>query len=83
MKTNEEFIIKEISTDLLKWLSMLFDTYNGDYYFPWNKIDKYILAHNEVHNSERIKSGVKNIQLKLIEKGGDVEELFIEEFKNI
>lgn len=82
MRTNEELIIdrKEISKDLLKWLSMVFDTYNGDYYFPWNKIDKYILTHNEVHNSERIKSGIRNIQLKLINNGGNIEDLFEKEF---
>lgn len=81
MKTNEEFIVrKNISTDLLKWLSMLFDTYNDDFYFPWKNIDKYILAHDEVHNTESIKKSIKNIQLRLINGENDIDLLFQEEF---
>jgi hypothetical protein len=59
---------------------MIFDTYNGDYYFPWEKIDKYILNYDETNNSERIKSGIKKIQLKLINKQGDIKYLFESEF---
>jgi hypothetical protein len=81
MKTNEEFIVrKNISTDLLKWLSMLFDTYNDDFYFPWKNIDKYILAHDEAHNSERIKRGIKNIQSRFINGENNIDLLFQEEF---
>jgi hypothetical protein len=87
MKLNEEFLnsddsekIVEIKTDLLKWLSSVFDTYEGDYYFPWNNIDTWIRVYDEVNNSEYIKSVVKKIQEELINNGGDVKLLFEKEF---
>lgn len=87
MKLNEEFLnsddsekIVEIKTDLLKWLSSVFDTYEGDYYFPWNNIDTWIRVYDEVNNSEYIKSVVKRIQEELINNGGDVKLLFEKEF---
>jgi len=47
MELNEEFLNNsnnhvEIKVDLLKWLSSVFDTYEGDYYFPWNNIDNWM-----------------------------------------
>jgi hypothetical protein len=87
MKLNEEFLNSddsekrvEIKTDLLKWLSSVFDTYEGDYYFPWNNIDTWIRVYDEVNNSEYIKSVVKKIQEELINNGGDVKLLFEKEF---
>jgi hypothetical protein len=87
MKLNEEFLNSddsekrvEIKTDLLKWLSSVFDTYEGDYYFPWNNIDTWIRVYDEVNNSEYIKSVVKKIQEELINNGGDVKSLFEKEF---
>ena len=87
MKLNEEFLNSddsekrvEIKTDLLKWLSIVFDTYEGDYYFPWNNIDTWIRVYDEVNNSEYIKSVVKKIQEELINNGGDVKSLFEKEF---
>lgn len=71
----------DIDLGLLKWLSILFDTFNGDYYFPWKDIDFYILTYNEINNSEYIKKGIRNIQLKFIEEnGGNINELFEKEF---
>ena len=87
MKLNEEFLNSddsekrvEIKTDILKWLSSVFDTYEGDYYFPWNNIDTWIRVYDEVNNSEYIKSVVKKIQEELINNGGDVKSLFEKEF---
>jgi hypothetical protein len=76
----EEFIIKEtkVDTGLLKWLSLIFDTYN-DFYFPWDKIDKYILTYNEMDNSEYIKTEIKKIQLGLID-GFEINNLFKKHF---
>ena len=69
-----------IKIELLKWLSSVFDTYEGDYYFPWNNIDKWIKVYDEVNNSEYIKDRIKKIQMELIENGGDVKYLFEREF---
>ena len=70
----------EIKTDLLKWLSGVFDSYEGDYYFPWDNIDNWIKIYDEVSNSEYIKNVVKKIQEELIQNGGDVKSLFEKEF---
>jgi len=86
MDINEEFLNFndsnkiEIKIDLLKWLSSVFDTYEGDYYFPWDNIDTWIRVYDEVNNSEYIKSVVKRIQEELINNGGDVKLLFEKEF---
>jgi hypothetical protein len=86
MDINEEFLNFndsnkiEIKIDLLKWLSSVFDTYEGDYYFPWDNIDAWIRVYDEVNNSEYIKSVVKRIQEELINNGGDVKSLFEKEF---
>jgi|LauGreDrversion4_2_1035121.scaffolds.fasta_scaffold04375_14 hypothetical protein len=86
MDINEEFLNYndsnkiEIKIDLLKWLHSVFDTYEGDYYFPWNNIDNWIKIYNEVNNSDYIKYKVKKIQLELIENGGDIKLLFQREF---
>jgi hypothetical protein len=84
MEINEEFLNKpeiKIKTDLLKWLSSVFDTYEGDFYFPWNSIDDWIKIYDETNNSEYIKSRVRKIQNELIDNGGDVFSLFEKEFK--
>jgi hypothetical protein len=70
----------EIKTDLLKWLSVVFDSYKSDYYFPWDNIDNWIKIYDEVSNSEYIKNVVKKIQEELIQNGGDVKSLFEKEF---
>jgi len=75
--SNDKIAIK---TDLLKWLSNVFDTYEGDYYFPWNNIDIWIEKYDEVSNSEYIKKCIKKIQEELIQNGGDVKLLFEKEF---
>jgi len=86
MDINEEFLNFndsnkiEIKIDLLKWLSSVFDTYDGDYYFPWENIDVWIRVYDEVNNSEYIKSVVKRIEEELINNGGDVKSLFEKEF---
>ena len=83
MKTNEEFLDNskvEVNVDLLKWLLNVFDTYEGDFYFPWDNIDSWIKIYEEVNNSEYIKSKIKKIQNKLIQEGGDIKSLFEEEF---
>ncbi len=83
MKINEEFLNTkkiEIKIDLLKWLSNVFDTYEGDFYFPWNNIDNWIKIYEETNNSDYIKNKVKKIQIELIENGGDVKSLFEKEF---
>lgn len=87
MEMNEEFLNTNglnssvvIKIDLLKWLSSVFDTYEGDYYFPWNNIDNWIKVYDEVNNSEYIKIRIKKIQMDLIENGGDVTSLFEREF---
>lgn len=83
MKTNEEFLNNarvEIKIDLIKWLLNVFDTYEGDYYFPWNNIDSWIRIYEEENNSEYIKTKIKKIQNKLIESRGDIKSIFEEEF---
>lgn len=70
----------QIKTDLLKWLSSVFDTYEGDFYFPWDNIDSWIEIYGETKNSEYIKNRVEKIQNELIENGGDVVSLFEKEF---
>lgn len=70
----------QIKTDLLKWLSSVFDTYEGDFYFPWDNIDSWIEIYGETKNSKYIKSRVEKIQNELIENGGDVVSLFEKEF---
>ena len=70
----------EIKIDLLKWLSNVFDTYEGDFYFPWDNIDNWIKIYEETNNSEYIKSRIKKIQTELIKNGGDVKYLFEKEF---
>lgn len=70
----------QIKTDLLKWLSSVFDTYEDDFYFPWDNIDSWIEIYGETKNSEYIKSRVEKIQNELIENGGDVVSLFEKEF---
>ena len=65
MEINEEFLNTpkiEIKKDLLKWLSSVFDTYEGDFYFPWNNIDNWIKIYDETNNSEYIKIRIKKIQ---------------------
>lgn len=56
MDINEEFLSNnktDVNTDLLIWLSNVFDTYEGDFYFPWNNLpiwlDKFENNSKKVH----------------------------------
>ncbi len=84
MAINEEFINNnktEVNTDLLIWLSNVFDTYEGDFYFPWNNLPIWLDIYGEENNSEYITNCIKNIQNNLIKNnGGDIISLFEREF---
>lgn len=66
-RINEELKLNnKIKTDFIKFLSGIFDRHEGDHYFPWSDIDRYLIAYGESNNSEFIKTNIKKIQDELI-----------------
>ncbi len=75
-----EYTKNYIDLRLLKWFSLLFDVHNGDYYFPFNLLDRDIKRYNQEENSDIIKQGIINIQKKLLADNVDSKSLNINKY---
>jgi len=90
MKKVNEFFIKntdiflDVDTNLLKWLTLLIDPIEEDWYFPFENLEKWILEKEDISKYEYIKNKIEIVVNKVKSENSsynDIKRYMIEEFK--